>query len=132
MLPPTSSAVAHGDFRCYETQSLFSQSFSVSTTSECQSVFKFDPRIASSRMLLATFSPMIGSVPSNWFGGVYGENDQHGRAARGVVGGDGALPVGQERREGAHPRRSVRDNKMASQACGARTPATRKGWGQRS
>ncbi|WP_210268585.1 MULTISPECIES: hypothetical protein, partial [unclassified Bradyrhizobium] len=42
-------------------------------------------RIASPRMLLDNFSPMIGSVPSNWFGGVYGGKDQYGRAARGGV-----------------------------------------------
>lgn len=37
-------------------------------------------------MLLDNFSPMIGSVPSNWFGGVYGGKGQHGRAAGGGVG----------------------------------------------
>src|SRR3954469_19531702 len=33
---------------------------------------KFDPRIAASKMLLENFSPMIGAVPPNWFGGHYG------------------------------------------------------------
>jgi len=36
--------------------------------------------------------------------------DQHGRAARGGVGGGGALRVGQAGGEGAHPRRAVRDD----------------------
>ena len=94
---------------------------------ECHSASKIDPRIASSRMLLDNFSPMIGSGPSNWFGGVYGGKDQHGRAARGGVGSNGALPVGQTRGEGADPRRAVRDDGLASQACGARAPATRDG-----
>src|SRR4029078_11969839 len=49
-------------------------------------------RLASSRMLLDKFSALIGSAPSNWFGGVYGEKDQHGRAAGGGVGGNGSLP----------------------------------------
>jgi DNA replication protein DnaC len=85
-------------------------------------------RIASPRVLLDNFSPMIGSVPSNWFGGVYGGKDQHGRAARGGVGGNGTLPVGQTSGEGTDPRRTVRDDGLASQACGAGAPATRDGW----
>jgi DNA replication protein DnaC len=82
-------------------------------------------RIASPRMLLDNFSPMTGAASPNRFGGLYGGKDQHGRAARGGVGGDGALPVGQTGGEGADPRRAVRDDGLASQACGARTPATR-------
>src|ERR1700744_2460993 len=93
----------------------------------CHSACNIDPRIASPRMLLDNFSPMIGSVPSNWFGGVYGGKDQHGRAARGGVGGNGALPVGQTSGEGTDPRRAVRDDGLASQACGARAPAPRDG-----
>ncbi|MCP1744937.1 transposase InsO family protein [Bradyrhizobium japonicum] len=94
----------------------------------CHSACNIDPRIASPRMLLDNFSPMIGSVPSNWFGGVYGGKDQHGRAARGGVGGNGALPIGQTSGEGTDPRRAVRDDWLASQACGARAQATRGGW----
>jgi hypothetical protein len=37
----------------------------------------------------------------------------------------GALPAGQASGEGAHPRCAVRDDGLASQACGARTSATR-------
>lgn len=88
-------------------------------------------RIASPRMLLDSFSPMTGRAPPNRFGGLHGGKDQHGRAARGGVGGDGALPVGQTGGEGTDPRRAVRDNGLASQACGARTPATRDGWAGR-
>jgi hypothetical protein len=39
----------------------------------------------------------------------------------------GALRVGQAGGEGAHPRRAVRDDGVASQACGARTSATQDG-----
>ena len=85
-------------------------------------------RIASPRMLLDNFSPMTGTASPNRFGVVDGGKDQHGRAARGRVGGDGALPVGQTDGEGADPRRAVRDDGLASQACGACTPATRGGW----
>ena len=88
-------------------------------------------RIASPRMLLDNFSPMIGSVPSNWFVGVYGGKDQHGRAARGGVGSNGALPVGQTSGKGTDPRRAVCDDGLASQACGARTRATEDGWTER-
>src|SRR6202035_310198 len=52
-------------------------------------------------MLLNNFSPMTGTASPNRFGGLYGGKDQHGRAARGRVGGDGALPVGQTGGEGA-------------------------------
>jgi DNA replication protein DnaC len=89
-------------------------------------------RIASPRMLLDNFSPMNAAAPPNRFCGLYGGKDQHGREARSVVGGDGALPVGQTGGEGAHPRRAVRDDGLASQACGARTPATRNGWARRN
>lgn len=68
------------------------------------------------------------SSATTWFGGLYGGKDQHGRATRGVVGGDVALPVGRPGEEGAHARRAVRDDRSASQASGARTPATRNGW----
>jgi hypothetical protein len=37
---------------------------------------------------------MTGAAPPNRLGGAHGGNDQHGRAARGGVGGGGALPVG--------------------------------------
>src|SRR6202140_365845 len=60
-------------------------------------------------MLLDNFSPMTGAASPNRFGGLYGGKDQHGRAARGGVGGDGALPVGQTGGEGADPRRAVRE-----------------------
>src|ERR1700756_25006 len=85
-------------------------------------------RIASPRMLLDNFSPMTGTASPNRFGVVDGGKDQHGRAARGRVGGDGALPVGQTDGEGGDPRRAVRDDGLESQACGARVPATRAGW----
>jgi predicted ATPase len=85
-------------------------------------------RIASPRMLLDNFSPMTGAGSPNRFGGLYGGKDQHGRAARGGVGGDGALSIGQTGGEGTDPRRAMRDDRLASQAGGARTPATRDGW----
>src|SRR5665213_1252953 len=73
------------------------------------------------RMLLDNFSPMTGAAPPNPFSGRYGGKDQHGRAAQGRIGGDGALPVGQMGGEGADPRHAVRDDGLASQACSART-----------
>src|SRR5258707_8794045 len=84
-------------------------------------------RIASSRMLLDNFPLMTGATSPNRVGVVDGGKDQHGRAARSGVGGNGTLPVGQAGGEGKHPRRAVRDDGLASQACGARTPATRDG-----
>src|SRR3954469_21033834 len=78
-------------------------------------------RIASPKMLLNNFSPVTGVAPPNRVGVVNGGKDQHGRAARSGVGGDGALPIGQAGGEGAHPRRAMRDDGLASQACGART-----------
>jgi hypothetical protein len=54
-----------------------------------------DWRIASRGMLLENFSPMTGAASPNRVGVVDGEKDQHGRAARSGVGGDGSLPVGQ-------------------------------------
>ena len=60
-------------------------------------------RIASPGMLLKKFPPMIGSAPPNRVGGAHGGNYQHGRAARGSVGGGGALLVGRAGREGIHP-----------------------------
>lgn len=64
-----------------------------------------DPRqrIASPGMLLKKFPPIIGSAPPNRLGGAHGGNYQHGRAARGSVGGGGALLVGRAGREGMHP-----------------------------
>jgi DNA replication protein DnaC len=89
------------------------------------SLLDADPgRIASPGMLLDKFPPMTGAATSNRVGVVDGGKDQHGRAARGGVGGDGALPVSQAGGEGAHPRRAVRDDGLASQACGAPIPAT--------
>ena len=46
-------------------------------------------------MLLNKFSPMIGAASPNRVGVADGGKNQHGRAARGGVGGGGALPVGQ-------------------------------------
>ena len=60
-------------------------------------------RIASPRMLLDNFSLMTGAGSPNRFGGLYGGKDQYERAARGGVGGDGALPVGQTGGEGTDP-----------------------------
>ncbi|MEA2793401.1 MAG: hypothetical protein QOI87_781 [Bradyrhizobium sp.] len=84
-------------------------------------------RIASPRMLLDNFSPMTGVASPNRFDVVDGGKDQHGCAARGGVGGDRALPDGEAGGEGADPRCAVRDDGLASQACGARAPATRAG-----
>src|SRR4030081_2106545 len=78
-------------------------------------------------MLLNKFLPTIEATSPNRVGVVDGGKDQHGRAARGGVGGGGALRVGQAGGEGAHPRRAVRDDGVASQACGARTSATQDG-----
>src|SRR6266849_4113001 len=75
-------------------------------------------------MLLNKFSPMTGAASPNRIGVADGGQDQHRRAARGGVGGEGTLPVGQEIGKGAHPRRAVRDDGLAPQACGARTSAT--------
>jgi DNA replication protein DnaC len=61
-------------------------------------------RIASPGMLLNKFPPMTVAASSNRVDVVDGGKDQHGRAARGVVGGGGALPGGQAGGEGAHPR----------------------------
>src|SRR5260221_10276898 len=89
-------------------------------------------RIASSRMLLDNFPLMTGATSPNRVGVVDGGKDQHGRAARSGVGGNGALPVGQAGGEGKHPRPAVRDDRLASPACGARPPAKRDGWAGRS
>jgi DNA replication protein DnaC len=88
-------------------------------------------RIASPRMLLNKFSPMLGAASPNRVGVADGGKNQHGRAARGGVGGGGALPIGQAGGKGAYPRRAVRDDGLASQACGAGTPATRDCYGAR-
>src|SRR6476620_9512425 len=55
-------------------------------------------------MLLDKFPPMTGAASPNRVDVVDGGKDQHGRAARGGVGGDGALPVGQTGGEGADAR----------------------------
>jgi len=89
------------------------------------SLLDADPgRIASPGMLLNKFPPMTGAAAPNRVGVVDGGKDQHGRTARGVIGGGGAVSVGQAGGEGAHPRRAMRDNRLASQARGARTWAT--------
>jgi DNA replication protein DnaC len=90
------------------------------------SLLDADPgRIASLGMLLNKFSPMTGAASPNRIGVADGGTNQHGRSARGGVGGGGALPVGEADGKGAHPRRAVRDDGLASQACGARAPTTR-------
>src|SRR5215211_4578603 len=61
-------------------------------------------------------APMTGVASPNRAGGADGETDQHGRAARGGVGGGGALPGGGTAREGAHPGRADGDDGVASQA----------------
>jgi DNA replication protein DnaC len=61
-------------------------------------------RIASPGMLLNKFPPMTGAASPNRIGVADGGKDQHGRAARAVIGGGGALSVGQASGEGAHPR----------------------------
>jgi hypothetical protein len=60
-------------------------------------------RIASPGMLLNKFPPMIGAALPNRLGGAHGGNNQHGRAARGIVGGGRALLVGGAGGEGKHP-----------------------------
>jgi hypothetical protein len=45
-------------------------------------------------------APMTGVASPNRAGGADGETDQHGRAARGGVGGGGALSGGRTAREG--------------------------------
>src|ERR1700739_4612642 len=69
------------------------------------------------RNVTGELPPMIGIAPPNRLGGADGGNDQHGRAARGFVGGGGALPVGRTGGEGARPRRAVPDDRLASQTC---------------
>jgi hypothetical protein len=66
-------------------------------------------------MLLDNFPPMTRAASPNRVGAVDGGKDQHGRAARSGVGGDGTLPVGQTGGEGADARRAVRDDGLASQ-----------------
>src|SRR5215471_6822236 len=76
-------------------------------------------------MLLNNFSPMSAATSPNRVSVVDGGTNQHGRTARSVVGGGGALPVGQAGGKGADPRRAMRDNRLASQARGARAGAAR-------
>ena len=64
-------------------------------------------RIASPGMLLDKFSPMTGAASPNRVGVADGGKNQHGRAARGFVGGGGALLVGGAGGKGAHPRCAV-------------------------
>src|SRR5215204_450243 len=63
-------------------------------------------------------APMTGVASPNRASGADGETDQHGCAARGGVGGGGALPGGGTAREGAHPGRADGDDGLASQARG--------------
>src|ERR1700757_3508791 len=84
------------------------------------------PRLASPGMLLNKFPPMIGAAPPNRLGGAHGGNDQHGREARGFVGGGGALPIGAAVGEGAHSRRAVPDDRLAPQARGSGLAAARR------
>jgi hypothetical protein len=88
-------------------------------------------RIASREMLPDKFPPMSGRASPNRVGGADGGTDQHGRAARGFVGGGGTLSVGAAEGEGAHSRRAVRHGGLASQACSARAWTTRHGEGGR-
>jgi hypothetical protein len=74
------------------------------------------PAHASREMLPDKFPPMSGLASPNRVGGADGGTDQHRRAARGVIGGGGAVPVGEAGGEGPHPRRTVRDGRLASQA----------------
>jgi hypothetical protein len=83
-------------------------------------------RIASPGMLLNKFSPITGTASPNCVGVADGEKNQHGRAARGGVGGGATLRVGQAGGEGAHTRRAMRDDGVAPQACGACTSATQR------
>jgi hypothetical protein len=52
-------------------------------------------RIVSPGMLLNKFSPITGTASPNRIGVADGEKNQHGRAARGGVGGGATLRVGQ-------------------------------------
>jgi Ca2+-binding RTX toxin-like protein len=63
-------------------------------------------------------APMTGVASPNRAGGADGETDQHGRAARGGVGGGGALRGGRTAPEGAHPGRTDGDDGLASEARG--------------
>jgi hypothetical protein len=82
-------------------------------------------RIASPEMLLNKSPPVIGVATPNRVGVADGGKNQHASAARGGVGCGQALPVGGSIGEGAHPRRAMRDDGLASQACGAGTSTTR-------
>ena len=63
-------------------------------------------------------APMTGVASPNRAGGADGEMDQHGRAARGGMGGGAALRGGRTAREGAHPGRTDGDDGLASQTRG--------------
>src|SRR5262249_40739917 len=54
--------------------------------------------------------PVTVVASPNRVGGADGGTDQHGRAARGVGGGGGSLPVGRAGWQGAHSRRAVCDD----------------------
>src|SRR6195256_2291717 len=60
----------------------------------------FSGRIASPGMLLNNFPPISGLASPNRVGGADGGTDQHGRSARGVIGGGGAVPVGKRAEKG--------------------------------
>src|SRR5215211_2069048 len=92
----------------------------------CYSACNFDPPYCLIENVTEDPAPMIGAAPPNRVGGAHGGNYQHGRAARGFVGGGGALSVGGADGEGAHPRRAMPDDGLASQARGAGIAAARR------
>jgi ATP dependent DNA ligase domain len=63
-------------------------------------------------------APMTGGASPNRAGGANGETYQHGCAARGSMGGGGALRSGATARKRAHSGRTNGDDGLASQARG--------------
>src|SRR4029079_15614809 len=63
-------------------------------------------------------APLTGGASPNRAGGADGETYQHGCAARGGVGGGGALRIRATARERAHSGRTNGDDGLASQARG--------------
>ena len=62
---------------------------------------------------------MSGAAIPNRVGVADGRTDQHGCAARDHGGGGRPLSIGRAGGEGAHSRRALRGDGLASQACGA-------------
>jgi hypothetical protein len=71
-------------------------------------------RIASPGMLLNKSPPVVGVATPNRIDVADGGKNQHASAARGGVGCDQALPIVGSIGQGAHPRRALRDDGLAS------------------